>query len=52
MLESWLLDNIFPKDDPNTRKPDISLAKSNLNWSPVLDLETGLQKSINYFTYH
>ena len=39
----------LPKDDPKRRKPDISLAKSALGWSPVIDLETGLKKTIKYF---
>jgi UDP-glucuronate decarboxylase len=39
----------LPKDDPKRRKPDISLAKSSLGWSPVIDLETGLKKTIKYF---
>ena len=39
----------LPKDDPKRRKPDISLAKSSLDWSPVIDLETGLKKTIKYF---
>ena len=39
----------LPKDDPKRRKPDISLAKSTLDWRPVIDLETGLKKTINYF---
>jgi UDP-glucuronate decarboxylase len=42
----------LPKDDPKRRRPDISLAKSILDWSPIIDLETGLQKTINYFTTH
>ena len=39
----------LPKDDPKRRRPDISLAKSTLGWSPVIDLETGIKKTINYF---
>jgi UDP-glucuronate decarboxylase len=39
----------LPNDDPKRRRPDISLAKSTLDWSPVIDLETGLKKTINYF---
>ena len=39
----------LPKDDPKRRRPDISLAKSILDWSPIIDLETGLQKTIKYF---
>ena len=42
----------LPEDDPKRRKPDISLAKSILGWSPVIDLETGLKKTINYFNHH
>jgi UDP-glucuronate decarboxylase len=39
----------LPEDDPKQRKPDISLAKKELNWQPVVDLETGLTKTIEYF---
>ena len=39
-------------DDPKRRRPDVSLAKSILYWSPIIDLETGLQKTINYFNNH
>ena len=42
----------LPEDDPKRRRPDISLAKSLLDWSPIIDLETGLKKTINYFTTH
>ena len=42
----------LPDDDPKRRRPDISLASSKLGWNPVIDLETGLQKTINYFTHH
>ncbi len=36
-------------DDPKTRKPDISLAKSYLGWEPKVSLEEGLKKTINWF---
>jgi dTDP-glucose 4,6-dehydratase len=36
----------LPEDDPKERKPDISLAKSVLNWEPVIPLEEGLTKTI------
>jgi UDP-glucuronate decarboxylase len=39
----------LPEDDPMQRKPDISLVKSRLNWSPKTDLEKGLEKTIAYF---
>ncbi len=39
----------LPKDDPVRRKPDISLAKEKLGWQPLVDIETGLRKTIEYF---
>lgn len=39
----------LPQDDPKQRKPDISLAKEKLNWEPVVNLEDGLIKTIQYF---
>ncbi|MCE5344834.1 MAG: SDR family oxidoreductase [Bacteroidales bacterium] len=39
----------LPQDDPRQRKPDISLAKKELNWLPVVDAETGLAKTVEYF---
>lgn len=39
----------LPKDDPKQRKPDISLAKKELNWEPTIALESGLAKTIDYF---
>jgi UDP-glucuronate decarboxylase len=40
----------LPKDDPQVRKPDTSLAKSALGWSAEVTLEDGLDKAISYFT--
>ncbi|OJI07388.1 NAD-dependent dehydratase [bacterium CG10_46_32] len=39
----------LPSDDPHRRKPDISLAQEKLTWQPSIDLEAGLQKTIEYF---
>ena len=40
----------LPKDDPSKRKPDISLAKKELNgWEPKIQLEEGLTETISYF---
>ena len=39
----------LPMDDPKRRKPDISLANEKLKWSPVCDLENGLESTIEYF---
>lgn len=36
-------------DDPQRRQPDITRAKSILSWEPVIDLQTGLEKTIKYF---
>ena len=39
----------LPGDDPLQRQPNIELAKSTINWSPSVDLEDGLKKTIAYF---
>ena len=39
----------LPEDDPKQRKPDIALARKELKWKPVVDLEAGLTKTIEYF---
>ena len=39
----------LPQDDPRQRCPDIGKAKRLLGWEPVIDLRTGLQKSLDYF---
>ena len=39
----------LPVDDPLQRKPDISLAKKILSWQPTVDLDEGLNLTIEYF---
>ncbi|MFP4687164.1 MAG: UDP-glucuronic acid decarboxylase family protein [bacterium] len=39
----------LPKDDPQVRQPDISLARELLDWQPRYTLKEGLQKTIPYF---
>jgi len=39
----------LPLDDPHRRQPDITKARSILNWSPKVDLETGLRATIEDF---
>ncbi|UWQ43772.1 SDR family oxidoreductase (plasmid) [Leisingera aquaemixtae] len=39
----------LPQDDPMQRRPDISLAKRELDWAPSVSLEEGLGKTISYF---
>ena len=38
----------LPNDDPKQRRPDISKAKEKLNWEPKVDLETGLNTTIEW----
>lgn len=39
----------LPVDDPVRRRPDISLAREKLNWSPKVPLEEGLEATVAYF---
>ena len=38
----------LPNDDPKQRKPDITKAKTKLNWEPKVNLEEGLTKTITW----
>ena len=39
----------LPKDDPQVRQPDISRANEILNWTPKVDREEGLRRTLDYF---
>ncbi|MFO0833558.1 MAG: UDP-glucuronic acid decarboxylase family protein [Phycisphaerales bacterium] len=39
----------LPADDPSRRCPDITLARTRLNWEPRIALRDGLKKTIEYF---
>ena len=39
----------LPGDDPKQRKPNISLAKEKLCWEPIVSLDDGLRKTIDYY---
>lgn len=39
----------LPQDDPKVRQPDITKAKNILGWEPVVELEEGLGKTMDYF---
>ena len=39
----------LPKDDPKQRKPDITLAKKYLKWTPKVKLPEGLRETIKWF---
>jgi len=39
----------LPSDDPKRRKPDITLAKELLGWTPKIGIKDGLERTIEYF---
>jgi UDP-glucuronate decarboxylase len=39
----------LPEDDPKQRRPDISLASKVLQWEPSIQLEDGINRTIDYF---
>ena len=50
--KSKLIFEPLPADDPKQRQPDITLAKSALDWEPKVKLEEGLKHTIAYFEKH
>ena len=46
--KSKLIKKDLPEDDPKQRRPDINKAKNLLNWEPVIELEDGLTKTIDW----
>jgi UDP-glucuronate decarboxylase len=47
--KSELVQLPLPEDDPKQRQPDISKAQELLDWEPVVDLDQGLKRTIDYF---
>jgi len=47
--KSKLVIRPLPVDDPKQRQPDITRARTLLNWEPKVGLEEGLQKTVGYF---
>lgn len=41
-----------PKDDPNRRCPDITIARSRLGWQPRVDRSEGLARTVSWFREH
>lgn len=39
----------LPQDDPRQRQPDIALARATLDWTPRVQLEEGLHRTIEHF---
>ncbi len=50
--KSKIIYQTLPSDDPMKRRPDIQLAKDELNWTPSIKLEEGLLKTIAFFESH
>ncbi len=48
-VPSKLVMRPLPADDPTRRRPDITLAKSKLDWQPKISLREGLTKTIDWF---
>jgi len=46
---SQLVFKPLPEDDPKQRRPDIALAKQALGWSPRVNPEEGLRRTVEYF---
>jgi UDP-glucuronate decarboxylase len=47
--QSNLVENPLPSDDPTQRKPDITLIRKVLGWTPKVELDEGLDLTIPYF---
>ncbi len=41
-----------PVDDPSIRQPDITVAKRELSWEPLIGFEQGLVRTVDYFREH
>jgi len=46
---SKIIHKELPQDDPQQRRPDITLAKARLNWQPSIALDDGLIRTVEYF---
>ncbi len=50
--KSKIVFKTLPTDDPKQRRPDITLAKRELKWSPKVFLEEGLRETMEWFKEH
>jgi UDP-glucuronate decarboxylase len=46
---SAIRDEPLPADDPKQRQPDIRRAREELGWQPLVSLDEGLKRTIQYF---
>ena len=49
---SEIIFEALPVDDPQVRQPDITRAKTLLDWEPEIDVREGLRRTIEYYTHH
>jgi dTDP-glucose 4,6-dehydratase len=47
--KSEIVHRELPVDDPRQRRPDITRARNLLGWEPEVDLEQGLERTLEYF---
>ena len=47
--KSKIIHKPLPQDDPKVRRPDITIARTELDWKPEVKLEDGLTKTIEFF---
>lgn len=47
--KSKIIHKELPSDDPTQRRPDLTVAKRELDWQPSTDIRVGLEKTIKYF---
>jgi dTDP-glucose 4,6-dehydratase len=46
---SPIVEKPLPEDDPKVRRPDITIARAELKWEPKVQLDEGLQRTIDHF---
>jgi UDP-glucuronate decarboxylase len=46
---SKIIHKPLPENDPTRRRPDITLAEKQLGWKPIVSVDEGLKKTIDYF---
>jgi len=50
-VETRIVHEPLPVDDPRQRRPDITLARTELGWEPTVDLADGLMRTAAYFRH-